>query len=1102
MSLQSESKDNICCSEQKCGCDDKCVDQLAKIMCASDDDHIHPDGYDSGSVTAFEDKDDSDVDKGLDTNYYCEEHTQTQGIANRKQDQGYVGEKGEITAENPHDTAHHRSKDGSKASKGACGGHKTIARRQVETLASFGCICKALIARGLQGCCATKLSTTGQSIHSRNSSRRAACTPSRKGFDETSITSVGCWDKGGVQSASRLSLPRLKAASHVSIASSCHSGFCCGPGGQDGAGDPCCFRSPVVPQVAVDSDCKEHCCGHSVNSHHQHGEDSANLGDAVVELSVRTSSLAHAVLAVKGMTCTGCENKLIRTLHAIPGICNIKTGLVLTRAEFDYKGTQADLQVVIQAVEQRTGFSVEQVGITSQRALDLLINTDAIGKILCAPVPRGVSKVAKISKQLVRVTFDPRVIGARSVLAAYGEFSVTQAPEPRDPILNAGMKHIHSLFIRTVISAALTIPILIMTWAPLPDHHKEYSIASLVLASIVQTCVAGPFYPAAFKSLFFSRIVETDLLIVLSTSIAYVYSVVAFAFDILNKPLSQGEFFETSTLLVTLIMVGQLVSAYSRHRAVVAISLRSLQWGSATLVHPDGKEEEVDGHLLHFDDVIKVGPDTGIITDGVVTHGQSEVDESMMTGESIPVPKNTGDVVIAGTANGPSVLHIKVTRLPGDNTINDIADLVDSARFSRARVQATVDKVCGYFVPCVFVVAVIVFAAWTAIGVVRRRDGTGKAVVNALTYAIAVLAISCPCAIGLAVPMVILVASGVAAKKMGLVFKSATTIEEARKVTHAVFDKTGTLTTGRLSVVKHRVFNLSSLPEGVDSGAAVLALVESSKHPVARAVGTYLTSGGAAPTQEVKEVEMVAGHGIRALLDGVLLLGGNPSWLNVETHPDVDAALTKGYTMFCVTLNGELLAVFSLSDTLRPEAHAVLTSLRAQNIEISILSGDHAFAVDHVATQLSVPTCNVRAGCLPKDKQAYIKGLTSQGQKVLFCGDGTNDAIALAQASIGVHMSAESGSNGAGIAASSAADVVLLHPSLTGILSLLSLSRSVHQRIVLNFTWSFIYNLVAVLFASGAFVNVRIAPAYAGLGEMVSVIPVIIGAVSVKWVRA
>ncbi|KAH8101622.1 heavy metal translocatin [Cristinia sonorae] len=1146
MAEENKNEEVSCCTRGDCCCDETCVDQLATAMCADDDNHIHQDGDDKTSAKVTCDE------KGGDEKLRSEDKFTEIPVSEDIDDSCAKGCCSSLPKE---------PKARSKIPKPACGGHQSIARRKMETLASFGCICKAMIERGLQSCCSTKITQAGQSPRSFGARRRSSgsihkgTTPraSSCGGDEanskqshvakasskvsvvSSSCSSGCCGgkkddlveaRGGKPTQSSVSLAGLRKRNFkASNASSDCRDSCCGgesskpaKGADEGdscCGDPCCNEkgdagteanaregccegdSPSASRTSLARSCQDSCCGDATEAVQTTRRQTAvSLGDAVIELAEDQSSLSHAVLLIEGMTCTGCEVKLIRVLQALPKASNPEVSIILGRAEFDYAGHPEELKALISIVEQRTGFSAKEVGPTTKRILDLTISPNLMEKLMTTPLPNGVYDVAKLSKHVARVTYDPHTVGARSVLGSFDDFSVSLAPEPRDPVVTAGINHVRALLVRTIISAILTIPVLIMTWAPLPDHRREYSIASLVLATIVQFGIAGHFYSRAFKSLIFSRVVEIDLLIVLSTSAAYIYSVVAFAFDMAGKPLEQEQFFETSTLLVTLILVGQLISAFARHRAVEAISLRSLQQNTALVVQFNGREEEIDGRLLHLGDTIKVGPDSSIITDGIVTQGQSEVDESMMTGESMPVSKRQGSIVVAGTVNGPSTLHIKITRLPGDNTISDIASMVDSARFSRAKVQATVDTVCGYFVPCVLLITGIVFCIWVGIGLGKRHDDSGKAVITALTYAIAVLAISCPCAIGLAVPMVILVASGVAAKKMSLVFKSATTIEEARKVSHVVFDKTGTLTTGKLAVITYQEFEVEGLPVGIGPSSVILGLVESSKHPVARAVASHLKTNGAIVSKDLKGVEMVTGSGIRASLAGSPLLGGNPRWLSLETHPDVSVMLNDGLTTFCVSFNGHLLAAFSLADILRPEAHAVVATLRAQNIEISLLSGDHSVAVNRVASGLGIPPDHVRSGCLPQDKQAYIKELTNAGQRVLFCGDGTNDAIALAQASIGVHMSSDAG----GIAAASAADVVLLHPSLTGITSLLSLSQSVYRRIVFNFAWSFVYNLVAMLFASGAFVNVRVAPAYAGLGEMVSVLPVVVGALSIKWI--
>lgn len=845
-------------------------------------------------------------------------------------------------------------------------------------------------------------------------------------------------------------------------------------------GDSCC-RVSVVPSLHNSS---------VAELPRDNGPDDVHPGN--LEKGVGNPN-RHAVLAVRGMTCTGCENKLIRTLNAIPFVSNVKTSLVLCRAEFDFDSDAADLQTIVAAIEKRSGFSTELITGTTKRELRLHVDGAVHEKFMATSRPNGVEDIIQVDRSTLSIVHDPRTIGARTVLECYMAFSPALAPEPRDPGLTAGAKHIQTLAIRTACSWILTIPVLVMAWAPLPAHPHAYAIASLALATIVQTTIAGTFYISAFKSLFFSKLMENDLLIVLSTSAAYTYSVIAFGLFMSGRPLASGEFFETSTLLVTLITLGQLVTAFARQRAMEAISIRSLQQTSATLVFPDdGQEQDVDIRLLQYGDYFKVDPDMSIITDGIVHSGRSEVDESMMTGESLPVEKKSGSVVIAGTVNGPSSLIVEVTRLPGDNTISDIADMVHDARFSRAKVQGAIDRVAKWFIPLVLLATIITFIVWLLVGIAVRNNSGGEAAVTALTYAIAVLAISCPCAIVLAVPMVILVAGGVAAK-LGLVFKAATTIEMAKSVTHVVFDKTGTLTQGHLSVVHSEIFEMESL----DVSAVISALVSSSKHPIASSVNKFLGLAKSKPVLENSEV--VTGKGIQGKVSGGILRGGSAQWLQLEEHPTVKPLLQRGLSVFSVTYNQDVIAVFGLDDDLRPETQSVVNALRDRGIAVSILSGDHRAAVDKIAARLEIPREQTKADCLPADKQAYIKGLVDQGDKVLFCGDGTNDAVALAQAHVGVHLH---NGEGTGFAASTAADVVLIHPSLTGILTLLELSKAVSQRITLNFSWCFIYNSIAILFAAGAFVNARIAPAYAGLGEIVSVLPVVVVALQLKWFKA
>jgi Cu2+-exporting ATPase len=695
-----------------------------------------------------------------------------------------------------------------------------------------------------------------------------------------------------------------------------------------------------------------------------------------------------------------------------------------------------------------------------------------------------------VDKQIVRVAFDPKIVGARDLTEKIWGPPIELAPPRGDPSLEVGSKHVRHIGYMTLLSVVLTIPVLVMAWAPLPEREVAYSSASLTLATVVQVVIAGPFYPKALKALVFSRVIEMDLLIVLSTSTAYIFSVVSFGYLIAKKPLSTGQFFETSTLLVTLIMVGRWVAALARQRAVESISIRSLQASTAILVDKEsGAEREIDARLLQYGDTFKVLPDIRIPTDGTVINGSSEVDESMLTGESRPVEKYPKSVVIAGSINGSGVMTVQLNRLPSDNTINAIAAMVDEAKLSKPKLQDLADRVASYFVPVVVALTVITFVIWVAVGVTIRGHNGSEATIQAITYAITVLIVSCPCAIGLAVPMVIVVASGVAAE-IGIIFKSADAIEVAHKTSHVVFDKTGTLTRGKLSVVAKDCVDEDKLP-------LLLGLIEHSRHPVSVSVAAYLKETGVMAST-VPEPKSLTGKGVETILGGQRLRAGNSRWLNSSDHELVQPMLAQGYTVFCFTIDNALHAVYALEDELRPDAAVTIETLQKRGVSVHVVSGDDDGAVQTLASKLSIPGDHVRSRSSPADKKDYIQTLLGTGGDrkkpvVVFCGDGTNDAVALAQATIGVHM------NEGTDVAQYAADVILMRPSLAGIPTMMDSSRKSVNRIKFNFAWSFVYNTFAVLLAAGAFVNARIPPQFAGLGELVSVLPVIAAALLLRW---
>ncbi|KAL4801338.1 hypothetical protein ASPSYDRAFT_165306 [Aspergillus sydowii CBS 593.65] len=1023
---------------------------------------------------------------------------------------------------------------GGATDRKACSQHRLSALdRYGATLQALGCICRALIAHGQETCCeirerqsldakqcpkessARSLRTSPDSCISNGSMRKDQtaqnCLRLRKGSGDSTRSVMkasadacggsfcskdkpakeppvkGMWLKQCCSEDTPATAPFVKenwtfcvtsenviSKQHPNAAS---SGSCCKSPKQGTMKNPVTSYAGsrcIEEQLASPQDtCTDACCSSAVPDPGLEIEEASV--QAVTDVENQVTGKEHVVLSVSGMTCTGCETKLKRTLHSVPAVRDLKTSLVLSRAEFDIDLRLGSVEDVMKHLERTTEFKCERV--QNQGSILDLIVPDQPSKFISQTWPDGILDMTPMDKQTVRVAFDPKIVGARDLAEKIWGPPIGLAPPRGDPSLEAGSKHVRHVGYITLLSAVLTIPVLVMAWAPLPEREVAYSSTSLILATIVQVVIAGPFYPKALKALIFSRVIEMDLLIVLSTSAAYTFSVVSFGYLVAKQPLSTGQFFETSTLLVTLIMVGRWVAALARQRAVESISIRSLQASTAILVdRKNGSEREIDVRLLQYGDTFKVLPDTRIPTDGTVISGSSEVDESMLTGESKPVEKYPNSVVIAGSINGPGVMTVRLNRLPSDNTINTIAAMVDEAKLSKPKLQDLADRVASYFVPVVLALTIITFVVWVAVGMTIRGYDGSEATVQAITYAITVLIVSCPCAIGLAVPMVIVIASGVAAER-GIIFKSADAIEVAHKTSHVVFDKTGTLTRGKLSVVAKDYDNVDNLP-------LLLGLIENSRHPVSVSVAAHLRDAGVIATT-VPEPKSLTGKGVESTFGGRELRAGNSRWLNLPEDRLVQPMLAQGYTVFCFTIDNALQAVYGLEDELRPDAAETIETLQKRGVSVHIVSGDDDGAVQSLASKLNISGGNVRSRSSPADKQDYIQTLLATGIEprkpvVVFCGDGTNDAVALAQATVGVHV------NEGTDVAQSAADVVLMRPSLAGILTMMDVSRKSVNRIKFNFTWSFVYNTFAVLLAAGAFVNARIPPEFAGLGELVT----------------
>ncbi|RMD39620.1 hypothetical protein DV735_g5508, partial [Chaetothyriales sp. CBS 134920] len=853
----------------------------------------------------------------------------------------------------------------------------------------------------------------------------------------------------------------------------------------------CCTRTTSPPpcrSTPAPRDVKKggSCCSTAVEIVSNTGTSSRVKRTAHYADPENDSAFEHVALSAEGMTCNDCAEKLVRTLNAIPGIHNIRVNFVRGQADFDIEQSLVSVDSVLTKARTATGFIINRIKQGTDETLHLLVS-GAAARALSELDIEGLSDVTVINKTTVSVDYDPTVVGARDLLEKIGPLSKGLASPAADPAVSGSRRKFQKLVGMTVASAILTIPVVTLAWGQGLVSEYTRGIVSFALGSLVQLLAIPVFYKPALRALIVSHTLELDMLVVVSITAAYLYSVVAFSFRLAGRPLEPGEFFETSTLLITLVMLGRLLASYARIRAVAAVSMRSLQSTTALLVHEDsGVEREIDSRLLQYGDLFKVLPHCRIPTDGVVVEGISDVDESMLTGESIPVVKQPGSNVIAGTMNSAGTLLVRLSELPGKNTVMDIARMVDDASNSKPAVQDLADHIASYFLPIVSVIALVVFIIWLIVGVKVRHYGGGQAVAVAITYAIAALAVSCPCAIGLAVPMVLVIAGGIAAHG-GVIVKSSECIERSRKVTDVVLDKTGTLTESDLDVLDEDFF-CSDRDEVV---GIIKSMVSESKHPVSMAVAKYLAER-TNPAISISGLQSIPGFGVEARRGRALFRAGNAQWTGHQEHPKVQQFLRSGLTVLLVTRDSTPVALFGLRTRIRPEAAKVVAELKRRSITVHLVSGDQPRAVDAIAAAVGIDSTLAVAQYTPEQKQKYVADLIDEQKYVLFCGDGTNDAVAVAQANIGAQVCDSVTSSDV---TGGAADVILLS-GLNGIPFLLDVSKASYRRIVFNFAWSTVYNLLAVLLAAGAFVKIRIPAEYAGAGELVSVLPVIAAAMS------
>lgn len=683
------------------------------------------------------------------------------------------------------------------------------------------------------------------------------------------------------------------------------------------------------------------------------------------------------------------------------------------------------------------------------------------------------------------------------------------------------------MLIRLIVSIVLLVPLMyvsmgVVMWDwPAPEAFKSnpMAIAGYELAlSLVIMIVNGKFFVSGTKALF-HRAPNMDTLVSMGSFISFVYSV-ALMIQAGVEPmhlhhLAHNLYFESAAMILALITLGKTLESYSKGKTTSAI--KGLMNLAPQTVHVlvDGVEKEIPVSELKINDLFVVRPGENFAADGTITSGSATVNEASVTGESMPVDKAVGDKVISGTSNLDGFVTIRAEKVGEDTTLAGIIKLVEDASSSKAPIAKTADKVSGVFVPSVICVALLVFVVWIA--VTKNWD-------SSLKHAISVLVISCPCALGLATPVAIMVGNGKGAKN-GILFKTATALEEAGKTDVVVLDKTGTITKGEPVVTD--VLSLADMACGGEKGSdkntlktidkdgdfdniphisqddiiRVSASLESgSSHPIASAIiKDFESRFGIAPTPAA-EFENLSGHGLKGVVDGKQALLGNAALMSdcgvdLSVATSCAAALAdSGKTPLYLAVDGSLAGIVAVADELKDDSVQAISALHQQGLKVVMLTGDNSASARSVAA-----ACNVDAvisDVLPKDKDSVVSALKKYG-KVIMVGDGINDAPALTRADVGIAIGA-----GTDVAIDSA-DVVLMHSSLMDVARAITLSRHTLLNIKENLFWAFIYNLVCIPIAAGVFspLGVTLDPMIGAAAMSLSSVSVVLNALRLNLAK-
>ena len=776
----------------------------------------------------------------------------------------------------------------------------------------------------------------------------------------------------------------------------------------------------------------------------------------------KTQTLA---LPIAGMTCAACSSRLEKNLNRLEGV-RAQVNLATETAQIEFDPNLIQPAAVLEKI-QKTGFSVPE------QTLDL-----AISGMTCAACSTRLEKVlnrlpgldarVNLAAETARLSYTPGRVNLDDVLTSVTKtgFSATPITEASRAETQARKAAEYQSELRIfLISALFTLPLLAQMLPMLAGAHEVSWMPAWLqwlLATPVQFWAGRRFYTGAKNSLRGGG-ANMDVLVALGTSAAYFYSIAVLIFN-----LGDHVYFEASAAVITLVRLGKLLETRAKSRTSAAIEqLIGLQPRTAW-IEKNGESLEIETARLRVGDIVRIRAGERLPVDGVVIDGASALDESLLTGESLPVNKQAGDRVHAGSQNLDGTLRIQAKSVGAHTQLMEIVRLTETAQGSKAPIQQLADRISGIFVPAVIGIATLTFLGWW----LATADFT-----QSLIPAIAVLVIACPCALGLATPTAVMVGLGRGAQ-LGILVRSAEALEHAEKLSLLALDKTGTLTEGRMT--------LAALEPsaGIDENELLrlaAGLEQGSTHPLAVAVLAATHARNLTPPN-ITAFETLSGHGVIGQIEGRALRLGTPEWLAVHADSDTHPAATW------IVLADEtgILGRLAFTDRLRPSSKQAVARLQALGIECIMLSGDHADAAKAIAEQAGIR--DWRARIKPQDKAAAIVGLKMAGRVVGMAGDGINDAPALASADISFGMA--SGSD----IALEAADITLMRSDLDSIGDAVELSRAVMRKIRQNLFLAFFYNILALPLAAAGLLN----PVIAGAAMALSSVSVVSNALLLK----